>query len=124
MLKKITCLFLIVTYTTIIFQSAFTFIAFNINKEFIVSTVCVEKDFIINSCQGSCYLSDEINSDNSETNNSSPIQTEISNSNFIFVIQSKIKDYHSLKLIAYLSHNDHIPLEKNIEPITPPPQIT
>lgn len=53
--------------------------SFEIQKEFIVSEICIEKDKKVNTCQGRCHLNkvlDEINNESSDKDRSSNIQFE------------------------------------------------
>lgn len=116
-------LVILLAYLVVNFQPIIKYIAFKINEEYIVENVCVEKDATVNTCQGSCYLSQEISdASNKPTESATQIKLRASELNFEFLIPNKLlpnKFGDNLK-----RSNDYCQklISKNYKPLVPPPK--
>ncbi len=125
MFKKIFSISFIFLYTFIIGANTVAFIYFKINQHYIAKNLCIQKDDLDNLCLGSCYLKaiqkrlqeNEDKSEGTQAHNvKPPVQFETT-LNKEFDLNAKLK--HENKLETY---ND-TPLERSVEPLTPPPKV-
>ena len=125
MFKKIFSISFIFLYTFIIGANTLGFIYFKINQQYIAKNICVQKDEVENLCMGSCYLKaiqkklheHENKSEGTQTPNiKPPIQFETM-LNEDFCLNSK-PELENTFIIDY-----YTPLERSVEPLTPPPKL-
>jgi len=57
---KIASTILLVVYLSIWLKPLFPYIDFELNRDYIIKTLCVERDKEVNTCQGNCHLNKEI----------------------------------------------------------------
>ncbi len=124
MFKKIFSISLILTYTFIIGANTIAFIQFKINQQYIAKNLCIQKDDINNLCMGSCYLkaiqkrlheNENQEKGTQPPNPKPPVQFETTLSNNVnlnLIFENK------LTLII----EKDTPLERDLEPLTPPPK--
>jgi len=53
-------------YLSIWLKPLFPYIDYELNREYIVSTLCIERDKEVNTCQGQCHLNKEIEKNTSQ----------------------------------------------------------
>jgi hypothetical protein len=124
MIRKAISLILIFTYLAVNFQPALKYFAFIVNQKFIVNNLCVEKDFKINSCQGSCYLNAEMQkSSESDSKSTVPLKEEITKSNFDFIIQEENYEHLQLLINSHIVEMIVFQKSESFEPLIPPPKF-
>ena len=57
---KIASTVLLVIYLSIWLKPLFPYIDFELNRDYIIKTLCIERDKEVNTCQGNCHLNKEI----------------------------------------------------------------
>jgi hypothetical protein len=68
-MNRLTALFLILVVAGSTFNKAIVLIDYTINKNFIVSTLCENRDKPARCCLGKCYLKKQLQKDESDKNN-------------------------------------------------------
>lgn len=58
--KKILAGFAILVFSLNLFYASFVWIDFKINQDVIAKTLCVQKDVVESTCQGSCHLKKQL----------------------------------------------------------------
>ena len=123
MVSKTVTILLFFVYTAVIFQPAYKYLAFKINQEYIVETLCVEKEKEVNTCQGGCYLSKEMDETKKEPMQGTvPAKIKVPELLLEFLVQ-----HNSESKLFLDSHTitDGIcckTLNKYYQPIIPPPK--
>ena len=57
---------LLVAYLSIWLKPLFPYIDYELNREYIIKTLCIERDKEVNTCQGQCHLNKEIEKSSSQ----------------------------------------------------------
>jgi len=57
---RVTSIILLLAYLSIWLRPLFPYIEFELNREYIIKTLCIEREKEENSCQGQCHLNKEI----------------------------------------------------------------
>jgi hypothetical protein len=123
MIGKTITLVLLFVYFAVIFQPAFKYAAFKINQEFIVDNLCVQKDMEDNYCQGSCYLSQEMEESAGHSSKSTvPSKIEITGLNFDFFINEKSDSKQFFNMLKLTDFFFSSPINKEHKPLVPPPK--
>ncbi|WP_396189190.1 hypothetical protein [Flavobacterium sp.] len=65
-MKKLLCLFILVIFSFQITKSIWTITSFQINREYIASNLCINRFDKIPTCKGQCFLTKELNKEQSE----------------------------------------------------------
>jgi len=122
-ISKTIAIFLFFVYSAVIFQPAYKYLAFKINQKYIVEALCVEREKEVNTCQGGCYLSKEMDETKKEPMQSTvPAKIKIPELQLEFLVHN----YSDSKLFLN-SHtmNDNIcckTINEYYEPLVPPPK--
>ncbi len=125
MLKKILSISFIILYTFIIGANTFAFIYFKINQQYIAKNICVQKDRPENLCMGNCYLkaiqkklheNDNKQEGTQTPNVKPPLQFETTLNKDLCIVY--IPGEKNIIII-----DEHTPLERSVEPLTPPPKM-
>lgn len=99
---QIGALFFVIVLLLNIILPSYILISFELNKEYIVENLCIEKDKEVNTCQGSCHLNKELEkitpASDDESNNQAPNLKE-SNINFFFAEMVSKSSFEFLFLI-------------------------
>ena len=122
-MKRVLTYFLIFAYSLISINAFVPLINYAINYNFIVEELCVERDFDVNNCNGSCQLKTQV-SKNLETENESKtpkpiVIKEVETPYFSVNQNTKNSETHNSKF--YFSFQ-LTPLENYLEQLTPPPK--
>ncbi len=124
MFKKIFSISIIFAYTLIIGANTFAFLYFKINQHYIAENLCIQKDEAENLCMGSCYLKaiqKRLHEDEKSEKGTqapaykAPVQFETTLNHKINLSTIAKKGF------LILIKND-TPLERAVEPLTPPPK--
>lgn len=102
------------------------FASFEINKEKIVAELCVEKDLVVNECQGQCHLNKVLN----EVNDNNEQDDQNNNRSKNIELEENVIPY-LLKLTLPIAHKKNNQLPPFIRTITqvdldissPPPKV-
>jgi hypothetical protein len=122
-MKRLFTYFLIFAYTLISINAFVPLINFAINYNFIVEELCVERDYKVNDCNGSCQLKTQVSKNletENETNKSKPIVIKEVETPY-FSIQQSAKNSVRYYSKLYLSYQ-LTPLENYLDQQTPPPK--
>lgn len=65
-MKRLLCLFILVIFSFQITKSIWTITSFQINREYIASNLCINRFDKIPTCKGQCFLTKELNKEQSE----------------------------------------------------------
>ncbi len=124
--RKITIVFLSLSFLIITNQNTIGYLYFKINQNYIAKNLCVQKDKEENLCLGNCYLKAiqkrlEKNSADSDSKNV-PVKYNSSNQIQDFITTNKFTLYkkESISIFAFNKSNQLI--LKEYIPETPPPQ--
>lgn len=81
------------SYTAFSVRHSLPYLHYNLNKEYVAKNLCVNKDLPESTCQGKCYLKDQLKKSVTQENG-----TESSQNNLQFEIF--LEEYHSKDLSA------------------------
>jgi len=115
---KAASIVLLLAYLSIWLKPLFPYIDFELNREYIVQTLCIERDKEVNTCQGQCHLNKEIekNTSQEEEKQRGVLVRSLENDSFFLLLFSfdppgskTIQCNHSLYLSNYrfLIHKSH-----------------
>jgi len=57
---RLASIVLLMAYLSIWLKPLFPYIDYELNREYIIKTLCIERDKEVNTCQGQCHLNKEI----------------------------------------------------------------
>ncbi len=115
---KAASIVLLLAYLSIWLKPLFPYIDFELNREYIVKTLCIERDKEVNTCQGQCHLNKEIekNTSQEEENQRGVLVRSLENDTFFLLLFSfdppmskTVRGNHCLYLSNYrfLIHKSH-----------------
>lgn len=123
--KRIFSSVLLIAYFSAINANLISWLEFNINYDFIIKFLCIEKDNEENLCQGSCYLKKNLEQ-NEEQNKPAEKQNREINS-FSLSYHTENNQFISNKLFfnkfKSYSHTINNFISNFIEPESPPPEL-
>ena len=83
---KIASTILLVIYLSIWLKPLFPYIDFELNRDYIIKTLCVERDKKVNTCQGNCHLNKEIEENSTgETNDQNRVPPQSFESEIFYI---------------------------------------
>lgn len=123
--KKIFTLLILLFYLLAINANLIAWIEYNINYDFIVKFLCIQKDESENLCHGSCHLKKSLEQNEEQNKPANKQNREIPYYSISLHIDNNEKENENLnnrtqKYISFLS--DNIP-SNIIEPDSPPPKV-
>jgi len=115
---RITSIVLLMVYLTIWLKPLFPYIEFELNKTYIIKTLCAERDKEVNTCQGQCHLDKEIekNSNQEEEKQNRVPEQNFDNEIFFIILSGHNSPLHEtikntcciyLNNYRYLINRDH-----------------
>jgi len=120
--KAITIL-LVLVYSFVIFQTAYKYLAFKINQEYIVEALCVEREKEVNTCQGGCYLGKEMDAtQNKPTKNTVPARIKVPELQLEFLITKKSGSKQFIDAHIIIDNICCATLNMYYQPLVPPPK--
>ena len=120
--KTITILLLFI-YSFVIFQTAYKYLAFKINQEYIVQALCVEREKEVNTCQGGCYLSKEMDeTQNEPTQSSIPTKIKVPELQLEFLVNNKSEPKQFIDAHIISDNTSLAALNMYYQPLLPPPK--
>ena len=63
---RLASIVLLMAYLSIWLKPLFPYIDYELNREYIINTLCIERDKEVNTCQGQCHLDKEIEKNSSQ----------------------------------------------------------
>lgn len=117
---------IILLYCTTVFRNVIVYASFEINKEQIISELCVEKNFKVNECQGQCHLNKVLNEVNDNEEEENPKNKRIKN---IELEENIIPNQFSITFPPLLQKHHSLPpfitneLKVDLEIASPPPKV-
>ena len=63
---RLASLLLLMAYLSIWLKPLFPYIDYELNRDYIIKTLCIERDKEVNTCQGQCHLNKEIEKNSSQ----------------------------------------------------------
>ena len=63
---RLASLLLLMAYLSIWLKPLFPYIDYELNREYIIKALCIERDKEVNTCQGQCHLNKEIEKNSSQ----------------------------------------------------------
>lgn len=89
MQKSISISFLLIILVYLVIPML-PYVDYTLDKEFIIKNICIERELVVNNCNGKCYLNKELkqaNSENDSNNNKSTpnSKTEFKQLHFILL---------------------------------------
>ena len=113
---KITSIILLFAYLALWLKPLYPFIEFELNKEYIIETLCVERNKEVNTCQGQCHLKEKVKKSSDQDENQKNTFPGPNSENKIFLItHSRINSHlpESPNTIHCLYINNYIFLLNN-----------
>ena len=108
-------------YLSICLKSLFPYIDFELNKAYIIKTLCVERNKEVNTCQGQCHLNKEIKKNTTQEEdkqNRIPVPNFEDKIYFIMLSGLNATLHESLNstLFIYLSNYRFLLIENHFHP--------
>jgi len=77
MLHKLTALLLLIAVAGSTFNKAIILLDYSLNKNFIVTSLCENRNKPMSCCQGKCYLKKQLQKEDAGKNTSAPVKENI-----------------------------------------------
>lgn len=124
-LRKLLFIVLLCSYLLAINANLISWFEYELNYEFIVKFLCIQKDEPENLCHGSCYLKKNLERNEESDKSAEKPSRETGSFNISLHLNEKLSytNHNNFKLQKYYYSTFQKPRSNFIQPDSPPPEL-